>query len=42
MGWGKLAISFWCDGFVRERFDRIARLRNVAADVAAVIEYLGA
>ena len=34
MGWGKLAISFWCDGLVRERLDR-RRTANVAADVAA-------
>jgi hypothetical protein len=33
-GWGKLAISFWCDGLVRERLDR-RRTANVAADVAA-------
>ena len=31
MGWGKLAISFWCDGLVRERLDR-RRTANVAAD----------
>ena len=36
MGWGKLAISFWCDGLVRERLDR-RRTANVAADVAAPI-----
>ena len=35
-GWGKLAISFWCDGLVRERLDR-RRTANVAADVAAAI-----
>jgi len=34
MGWSKLAISFWCDGLVRERLDR-RRTANVAADVAA-------
>jgi hypothetical protein len=34
MGWGKLVISFWCDGLVRERLDR-RRTANVAADVAA-------
>jgi hypothetical protein len=26
MGWSKLAISFWCDGLVRERLDRRRRL----------------
>src|SRR5712664_2367739 len=36
MGWGKLAISFCCDGLVRERLDR-RRTANVAADVAAAI-----
>jgi hypothetical protein len=36
MGWSKLAISFWCDGLVRERLDR-RRTANVAADVAAAI-----
>ena len=35
-GWSKLAISFWCDGVVRERRDR-RRTANVAADVAAAI-----
>jgi hypothetical protein len=35
-GWSKLAISFWCDGLVRERRDR-RRTANVAADVAAAI-----
>ncbi len=36
MGWGKLAISFWCDGLVRERLDR-RRTANGAAYVAAAI-----
>jgi hypothetical protein len=36
MGWSKLAISFWCDGLVRERLDR-RRTANVAADVTAAI-----
>ena len=36
MGWSKLAISFWCDGLVRERLDR-RRTANGAADVAAAI-----
>src|SRR5713226_5793624 len=36
MGWGKLAISFWCDGLIRERLDR-RRTANGAADVAAAI-----
>ena len=36
MGWGKLAISFWCDGLVRERLER-RRTASVAADVAAAM-----
>jgi hypothetical protein len=34
--WGKLAISFWSDGLVRERLDR-RRMADVAAEVAAAI-----
>ncbi len=36
IGWSKLAISFWCDGLVRERLDR-RRTASVAADVAAAM-----
>jgi hypothetical protein len=35
MEWSKLAISFWCDGLVRERLVR-RRTANVAAGVAAI------
>ena len=41
MEWGKLAISFWCDGLVRERLDR-RRTANVAADVARYSEWMSA
>jgi hypothetical protein len=36
MGCGRLAISFWCDGVVREGFDR-RRTAKITADLKAAI-----